>query len=139
MKLKDAMKVLKDHNIWRRGETEDPMTSPKELGIAIDTILEDYENYNDIEAHLDDDYDSSTTGWGVTHFNSIQDAINKAHEEDRIIVYAGTYSENIEINKPEIKKELVQIKYKPSVDKEKIEITISEGDRKEIVRASSSW
>ena len=49
--------------------------------------------------YVDDDYDSSTPGWGVTHFNSIQDAINKAHEEDRIIVYAGTYSENIEINK----------------------------------------
>jgi len=37
------------------------------------------------------------------------------------------------IHKIEAKKELVQIKYKPSLDKEKIEITISEMDRKEFL------
>ena len=49
--------------------------------------------------YVDDDYDSNTPGWQVDHFDSIQDAINAATEEDRIIVYAGTYSENIVINK----------------------------------------
>lgn len=38
-----------------------------------------------------------------------------------------------ETSKIAVKKELVQIKYKPSVDKEKIEITISERDRKEFL------
>lgn len=41
--------------------------------------------------------------------------------------------ETPEVHKTEAKKELVQIKYRPSVDKEKIEITISERDRKEFL------
>ncbi|MFO7678020.1 MAG: NosD domain-containing protein [Thermoplasmatota archaeon] len=46
-----------------------------------------------------DDYNNNTPGWNVTHFNQIQKAIDKASEGDRIIVYAGTYNENIVINK----------------------------------------
>lgn len=38
MKIKQATKVLSDHNIWRRGG-KGKMTEPKELGIAIDTIV----------------------------------------------------------------------------------------------------
>ena len=38
-----------------------------------------------------------------------------------------------ETSKIAVKKELVQIKYKPGIDKEKIEITISERDRKEFL------
>jgi Flp pilus assembly protein TadB len=38
-----------------------------------------------------------------------------------------------EFSKPQVKEELVQIKYKPSIDKEKIEITISGRDRKEFL------
>ena len=49
--------------------------------------------------YVDDDYDSSTPGWHVDHFDAIQDAIDNATEGDRIIVYAGTYSENLIINK----------------------------------------
>ncbi len=41
--------------------------------------------------------------------------------------------ETPEVHRIESKKELVQIKYKPSIDKEKIEITISESDRKEFL------
>jgi len=49
--------------------------------------------------YVDDDYDSNTPGWQVDHFNTIQDAIDVSSEGDRIIVYAGTYTENIIINK----------------------------------------
>jgi len=49
--------------------------------------------------YVDTTYDSGTPGWQVDHFDSIQDAINAASEGDRIIVYAGTYVENIIINK----------------------------------------
>jgi hypothetical protein len=38
MKIKDAVKVLKEHNKWRRGDT-DNQTEPYILGAAIDTIV----------------------------------------------------------------------------------------------------
>jgi ribosomal protein S27AE len=48
MELKEAIQLLKDHNIWRRydGEiSESPkMTDPKKLGIAIDTVVNEFEN-----------------------------------------------------------------------------------------------
>ena len=43
MELKQAVKILKDHNAWRRDNTSlipPPMISPKELGIAIDVIVD---------------------------------------------------------------------------------------------------
>ena len=48
--------------------------------------------------YVDDDYNSSTPGWQVDHFDKIQDAINASSAEDRIIVYAGTYYEKLTIN-----------------------------------------
>jgi len=44
MKLEEAIKILKEHNIWRRGAEDVKMTNPKELGIAIDTVVSNYEN-----------------------------------------------------------------------------------------------
>jgi len=49
---------------------------------------------------VDDDFNSSTPGWQNDHFDRIQDAIDEATSEDRIIVYEGTYEENIIIDKP---------------------------------------
>lgn len=49
--------------------------------------------------YVDDDFNSSTPGWQNDHFDKIQDAINKASIGDRIIVYEGTYEENILIEK----------------------------------------
>ena len=43
MELKQAVQILKDHNEWRRDDTgliPQPMISPKDLGIAIDVIVE---------------------------------------------------------------------------------------------------
>ena len=42
MTIDEAIKILKEHNIWRRGAEMEP-TNPKLLGIAIDTILKHFE------------------------------------------------------------------------------------------------
>jgi len=47
--------------------------------------------------YVDDDYNSSTPGWQVDHFDSIQDAIDESSLGDRIVVYAGYYTETITI------------------------------------------
>jgi len=49
--------------------------------------------------YVDDDFDSSTNGWQITHFDMIQDGINAAAEHGEIYVYNGVYYENILINK----------------------------------------
>lgn len=38
MNLKTAVKILREHNEWRRGG-DGPMVSPADLGIAIDTVV----------------------------------------------------------------------------------------------------
>jgi len=52
---------------------------------------------------VDDDYDSSTPGFGKTKFNKIQDAINHSNNGnisgDGIFVINGIYNENIKIDK----------------------------------------
>jgi hypothetical protein len=42
--------------------------------------------------YVDDDYNSSTTGWGTTHFAAIGNAISAAASGDIIDVAAGTYT-----------------------------------------------
>ena len=48
MEVKEAIQILKDHNVWRRFDDENSespeMTNPKELGIAIDKIVSKFEN-----------------------------------------------------------------------------------------------
>jgi len=53
MKLKEAIQILKDHNEWRRfnsvglSRKSDPkMAQPRELGIAIHTVVKYYETQN---------------------------------------------------------------------------------------------
>jgi len=49
MELQKAIKILEEHNKWRRDNSDEPttkMTNPKELGIAIDTIVKHYKKEN---------------------------------------------------------------------------------------------
>jgi len=50
MKLKEAIQILKDHNLWRRydGKIGEglKMSQPRELGIAIDTVVKHFETQN---------------------------------------------------------------------------------------------
>ena len=40
MDIKQAVGILETHNRWRRGEDVEPMINPRELGIAIDLVVE---------------------------------------------------------------------------------------------------
>lgn len=44
MNIQEAVKILKEHNVWRRGNTDGPMASPTIIGIAIDTITQFHES-----------------------------------------------------------------------------------------------
>lgn len=48
---------------------------------------------------VDDDYNSSTPGWGYNHFNTIQDGTNAVGTNGTVLVSNGTYAESILINK----------------------------------------
>lgn len=49
--------------------------------------------------YVDDDYNSSTPGWGIDHFDSIQDGIGAVNENGTVYVYNGTYEEQIIVDK----------------------------------------
>ena len=46
MTEKEAIIILIQHNDWRRGNDDLPMTSPTLLGIAIDTIIQAWKERN---------------------------------------------------------------------------------------------
>ena len=43
MTLQEAIKILKEHNLWRRGDDSE-MINPTTLGIAIDLIVSECES-----------------------------------------------------------------------------------------------
>lgn len=50
-------------------------------------------------AYVDDDFNSSTPGWQIDHFDVIQDGIDAVPEGGTVYVYNGTYYENVIVNK----------------------------------------
>lgn len=50
--------------------------------------------------YVDDDFNSSTPGWQVDHFDVIQDGINGVAEGGIVTVYNGLYLQNLTIDKP---------------------------------------
>lgn len=48
---------------------------------------------------VDDEFNESTPGWGIDHFNKIQNGIDVATPESTIYVYNGIYYENVVLNK----------------------------------------
>ena len=48
--------------------------------------------------YVDDNFNETTPGWGVTHFNKIQDGIEGVDENGEVIVYEGFYSEHVIID-----------------------------------------
>jgi parallel beta-helix repeat protein len=67
-------------------------------GFDLDAI----ENLNPNEVFVDDDYDSSTPGWGYDHFDNLQDAIEVVAGLGELILYEGEYSaeDGIILDKP---------------------------------------
>lgn len=51
------------------------------------------------EVWVDDDYNSSTPGWGYDHFDKIQDGVNAVTTSGTVHVLQGTYNESVTINK----------------------------------------
>ncbi|RLF51236.1 MAG: hypothetical protein DRN11_03155, partial [Thermoplasmata archaeon] len=49
--------------------------------------------------YVDDDFNESTTGWQIDHFNKIQDGIDAVAEGGTVYVYNGTYNENVDVTK----------------------------------------
>jgi|GEM_PF-4624174 len=49
--------------------------------------------------YVDDDYDSSTAGWGYDHFSIIQDGVDVVADGGTVYVYNGIYYENVVVNK----------------------------------------
>jgi len=51
-----------------------------------------------VEIWVDDDYDTTTVGWGYDHFAKIQDALDIAYNgvTEEITVYPGIYYENVD-------------------------------------------
>ncbi|MCD6237094.1 MAG: PKD domain-containing protein, partial [Thermoplasmata archaeon] len=49
---------------------------------------------------VDDNFNNSTIGWQIDHFDSIQDGINAVARNGTIYVYNGTYQEMLLIDKP---------------------------------------
>ncbi len=49
--------------------------------------------------YIDDDYNNKISGWGVDHFNTIQDGIENVSEGGTVYVNNGIYYESIVINK----------------------------------------
>ena len=48
---------------------------------------------------VDDDYDDTTPGWGVTRWSALQNAIDISIDSDIIYVFNGTYKENVILDK----------------------------------------
>ena len=51
------------------------------------------------EVWVDDDYTSATPGWGATHFDVIQDAVNVVDTTGTVHIYDGIYREKVLVNK----------------------------------------
>ena len=51
------------------------------------------------DIYVDDDFDASTPGWGVTHFATVQEGLNAAGVGGTVHVAAGTYVEQVEITR----------------------------------------
>jgi len=49
--------------------------------------------------YVDDNYGSSTPGWGYDHFDVIQDGVDAVAEGGSVYVFNGTYYENVVVDK----------------------------------------
>jgi len=50
--------------------------------------------------YVDDDFNESTPGWQIDHFDRIQDGVIAVSAKGTVQVYAGTYLENVMLDKP---------------------------------------
>jgi len=51
------------------------------------------------ETWVDDDYNETTIGWGLSHFKNIQDGINAVSDGGTVHVASGSYYESVVVNR----------------------------------------
>jgi parallel beta-helix repeat protein len=66
---------------------------------SLESELTEQENYAASETWVDDDFNESTPGWGVTNFHRIQDGINAVTSGGTVHVASGSYYENVAVNR----------------------------------------
>lgn len=76
------------------GDAHSPTT-----GDLVEHIL-DLNHGDPTTVYVDDDYDDNTSGWGKTHFSTIQDGVQHVQPGGEVIVAAGTYDETVTIDWP---------------------------------------
>jgi|GEM_PF-1649726 len=52
-----------------------------------------------INVYVDGDFNESTLGWQIDHFDNIEDGVDAVAENGTVYVFNGTYYENVVINK----------------------------------------
>jgi len=62
-------------------------------------LREPFENYEIVSAHKTWYVDDDLADYPAADFTTIQDAVNASSSGDTIIVYPGTYTENVDLNK----------------------------------------
>jgi hypothetical protein len=78
MKTEKAIQVLRDYNLWRRGNEEMEQPDPREIGEAIDDVLMAIENMEE-EAKL---HRGAITGWEDKWECAVELAANARAELD---------------------------------------------------------
>ena len=53
MEIKNAIEILKIHNLWRRGELKEQTQSTKKIGESIDTVVDYFERSQSFEKLTD--------------------------------------------------------------------------------------
>jgi len=92
------------HNWWNNYTGPyNPTSNPGSNGdtVSDDVDFSDYLSYEWFNlVWVDNYYDPSTPGWGVTHFATINDGINAVFDTGAVEVKPGTYEELVIIDKP---------------------------------------
>ena len=95
--------VYMDRGDWY--ELKDPITT-ESLDLSFALLGEDV-------VLVDDDFTPSIAGWNINRFSNIQDAVEHVPVGGTVIVYDGTYNENVRIN---YSLDLVGVSSKPAIN-----------------------
>jgi parallel beta-helix repeat protein len=80
-----------------------PISNPSGLGDNVSSNV-DFSNwlsdYWDNIIWVDDNYDSTTPGWGIDHFSNVTDGLNAVFDSGAVFLKPGIYKELLKIEKP---------------------------------------